>query len=133
MSKVYAGLYRGIVSNVNDPEMRARIKCIIPDVLGDTEESAWCEPCINCASDNIGDLYIPQIKDTIWIMFEKGDCNKPVWMGNWYKPQQTPLGTNYNSLYRVISHQGLKLIFAGNNLTITGNVTISGTVKASNI
>lgn len=97
MSTTYAGFYKGIVSNTNDPEKRGRIKCLIPDVLGDKIESAWCEPCVPVAYDTGGDFCLPQPKETIWIAFEKGDPNFPVYLGNWWQKETTPLGKSYGS------------------------------------
>src|SRR5215203_3539359 len=38
------GIYRGIVTDANDPTKRARLKVRVPAVLGDTE-TPWANPC----------------------------------------------------------------------------------------
>ena len=49
------------------------------------------------AYDTGGDFCLPQKKETVWIAFEKGNPNYPVYLGNWWQKNTTPLGTNYGS------------------------------------
>lgn len=84
------GKYRAIVQDVNDPERRGRIRVQCPKVLGNYL-SAWCEPCIPYATDFAGDYYVPPVGEAIWIEFEEGDVDKPIWNGGWYRPDSTPL------------------------------------------
>lgn len=86
----YYGKYRAIVKDINDPERRGRIRVECPSVLG-TYLSAWCEPCIPYATDFAGDFYVPPINEGIWVEFEEGDPNKPIWNGGWYRPNSSPL------------------------------------------
>lgn len=74
----------------NDPERRGRIRVQCPAVLGDYL-SAWCEPCIPYATDYAGDYYVPPVGEGIWVQFEEGDPNKPIWNGGWYKVNSSPL------------------------------------------
>ena len=89
---IYHGMYRAIVMDNNDPERRARVRVQCPAVLGDYL-SAWCEPCIPYATDYAGDYYVPPVGEGIWVQFEDGDANKPIWNGGWYKKDSTPLTT----------------------------------------
>lgn len=76
----------------NDPERRARVRVQCPAVLGNYL-SAWCEPCIPYATDYAGDYYVPPVGEGIWVQFEDGDANKPIWNGGWYRKDSTPLTT----------------------------------------
>lgn len=105
-TRVYYGLYDGQVCSVNDPQNRGRIQCIIPEVTGDSP-SAWCEPCIPVAYDDGGDFFLPKLKEFVWIMFEQGNPNKPVYLGGWWSQNRTPLGKQYQdrkSNERIISY-----------------------------
>ena len=104
--KEYYGIYQGVVSNVKDPEKRGRIKVKCPDLLGDETESAWCEPCVPVCYDNGGDFCMPEVKETVWLMFIAGDVNRPVWLGNWWQEKMTPLGSSYKDIskLRIISY-----------------------------
>lgn len=90
MDNKYYGKYRAIVKDINDPERRGRIRVECPSVLG-TYLSAWCEPCIPYATDFAGDFYVPPVNEAIWVEFEEGDPNKPIWNGGWYRPNSSPL------------------------------------------
>lgn len=74
----------------NDPERRGRIRVQCPTVLGNYL-SSWCEPCIPYATDYAGDYYVPPVNEAIWVEFEEGDVDKPIWGGGWYKIDSSPL------------------------------------------
>jgi len=74
----YYGKYRGVVSNVNDPLGKGRIKAKVPDVFGDVE-SAWAMPSLP-----FGLISLPALNDSVWIEFEVGgNTDLPIWSGNW--------------------------------------------------
>jgi uncharacterized protein involved in type VI secretion and phage assembly len=76
----YYGKYRAtVVSNV-DPEQRGRIIAIVPDVLG-AMPSSWAMPCLPLAGIQQGTYFIPQIGAGVWIEFENGDADHPIWTG----------------------------------------------------
>lgn len=86
----------------NDPERRGRIRVQCPTVLGDYL-SSWCEPCIPYATDYAGDYYVPPVSEAIWVEFEEGDVDKPIWGGGWYKIDSSPLTQDANPTdYRYI-------------------------------
>lgn len=123
--KVFYGLYDGQVCSVNDPENRGRIQCIIPEVTGESP-SAWCEPCIPVAYDGGGDFYLPKLKEFVWIMFEQGNPNKPVYLGGWWSENKTPLGKQYQdrkSNERIINFFGtfIKMLKEENKIEIGVN------------
>jgi uncharacterized protein involved in type VI secretion and phage assembly len=76
----YFGKYRGVVSDNKDPETRGRIKAQVPDVLGD-RDSTWAMPCVPYGGDGVGWYFVPPIDASVWIEFEQGDPNYPVWVG----------------------------------------------------
>ncbi len=71
----YYGLYRGVVSDNLDPSGIMRVKVHIPDVFG-AQESHWAYPCLQP-----GIREIPAIGAHVWIQFERGELDKPVWVG----------------------------------------------------
>lgn len=157
MAKTYVGFYKAIVSNTNDPEKRGRLKCLIPDVLGDSVESAWCEPCVPVAYDNGGDFCLPQKNETVWVTFDKGDMNFPIYLGGWWRKNSTPLGSDYSDRekVRIISYEDciilmksgvIDILVGGSDTTIeikegkaiikgdlsvTGNITVSKNITVS--
>lgn len=85
----YFGKYRAQVVNVDDPEKRGRIEVLCPRVLGESS-SAWCEVCIPVATDNYGDFCLPPVGETVWIEFERGNPDKPIFVGGWYSKEKSP-------------------------------------------
>lgn len=90
MNEKYYGKYRALVINNKDPEFMGRIKVRCPKVLGEYE-SAWCTPCVPCAFNDGGMMYVPSVNETVWVEFEGGDPTKPIWVGSWWIPNRTPL------------------------------------------
>lgn len=77
------GKYRGTVLNNFDPEQRGRILAEVPDVLGVTP-SSWALPCLPFAGKQEGFFAVPQIGAAVWIEFEQGDSDYPIWTGGFW-------------------------------------------------
>jgi hypothetical protein len=76
----YYGLYRGTVINNIDPMMMGRILVTVPDV-GSVTPSTFVNPCVPMAGKQQGVFMVPEIGSQVWIQFEAGDPDHPVWMG----------------------------------------------------
>lgn len=85
----YLGKYRATVVKNFDHEKRGRIKVSCPKVLGDVV-SNWCSPCFSMSGKGHGMWHLPKVGDTVWIEFEEGNPNKPIWVGGWYLADSTP-------------------------------------------
>lgn len=83
MSQTFYGKYRGIVSDIQDPLMTGRVKATVPDVLGD-RESGWAMPCVPFAGSGMGMIVLPKVGAGVWIEFENGDPDYPIWSGCWW-------------------------------------------------
>ena len=79
----YYGKYRGTVANNIDPQQMGRIQAIVPDVLG-LIPSSWAMPCMPFAGIQNGVYTVPQIGAGVWIEFEQGDPDYPVWVGGFW-------------------------------------------------
>lgn len=84
----FYGKYRGIVVENNDPEQLGRLKLRIPSVLGSEVVSGWAMPCAPYGGDrDQGFLFIPEVGAGVWVEFEAGDLEFPIWVGTfWSKP-----------------------------------------------
>jgi hypothetical protein len=78
----YPGVYRGTVMPFPDPEFRGRLLLTIPDVLAFVP-STWAEPCapLSGPPGPMGVYMVPPPGAGVWVMFEHGNVNKPVWIG----------------------------------------------------
>lgn len=84
----FYGKYRGLVVNNADPERLGRLKLQVPSVLGDNVVTGWAMPCVpyGGAADQ-GMLFIPDVGAGVWVEFEEGDLEFPIWVGAyWSKP-----------------------------------------------
>jgi hypothetical protein len=88
-SQKFYGKYRGKVTDNRDPEGLGRIRALVPDVIGD-EEIGWALPSAPYAGDGVGFLFIPPIGANVWIEFEKGNPDNPIWVGCFWDRGQTP-------------------------------------------
>jgi uncharacterized protein involved in type VI secretion and phage assembly len=82
MSASYYGKYRGTVTDIQDPLMTGRVRAKVPDVLGD-QESGWAMPCLPFAGSGMGFFALPKVGAGVWIEFEHGDPDYPIWAGCW--------------------------------------------------
>ena len=79
----YYGKYRGTVLNNIDPMLMGRLMVQVPDVLG-LVPSTWAEPCVPLAGPTgppMGVYLVPPIGAGVWVEFEQGDPNYPIWAG----------------------------------------------------
>jgi uncharacterized protein involved in type VI secretion and phage assembly len=84
------GKYRGFVVDRNDPERVGRLRLTVPSVFG-AAETGWASPCSPYAGADIGFFFLPQPGDMVWVEFEEGDLDHPIWSGGaWAKPGNTP-------------------------------------------
>lgn len=79
-NKRFFGKYRGTVINNVDPEQRGRIMAIVPDV-STVVPSTWAMPCLPVGGVQMGVFTVPPIGAGVWIEYEQGDPDYPVWVG----------------------------------------------------
>lgn len=79
-SDKFYGKFRGTVLNNVDPMQMGRIQVIVPDVSA-VAPSSWAMPCVPIAGKQMGAYFVPQIGSGVWVEFEQGDPDYPVWTG----------------------------------------------------
>ena len=79
----YFGKYRGTVINNVDPMQIGRLQVQVPDVTG-LIPSSWAMPCFPSSGKQMGFWSVPQIGTGVWVEFEQGDPDYPIWSGCWY-------------------------------------------------
>lgn len=87
----YYGKYRGFVVDNVDPEDRGRLKIRVPSVLGDEVVSGWALPCAAYGgATGQGFFFIPEVKAGVWVEFEAGNLDYPVWVGTFWAKSEVP-------------------------------------------
>lgn len=77
------GKYRGTVVNNIDPLQIGRLQAMVPDLAGFIP-GTWAMPCVPSAGINTGVFTVPMIGAGVWIEFEKGDPDYPIWVGGYW-------------------------------------------------
>jgi uncharacterized protein involved in type VI secretion and phage assembly len=80
MSEKFLGKYRGMVLNNIDPMQQGRLQVQVPDVAG-LIPATWAMPCVPVAGIQNGMFALPMIGSGVWIEFEQGNPEFPVWVG----------------------------------------------------
>lgn len=119
------GLFRATVKDNDDPLKRGRILISIPSLVPSEEPTLWAESCL--PPDYFS---IPRVGEYVWIMFEEGDIQLPVWMGifptrDYVKDKMAGFGDRINydpNIIRITGKYG--------GITIHDNDTI-GDIKIS--
>ena len=133
----YYGKYRGTVVNNIDPEQRGRIQAIVP-ATGTLVPTSWALPCVPIAGKQEGIFVIPQIGSGVWIEFEGGDLDNPVWTGGFWGlaaevpamalvPPPIPPGQNI-----VIQTTGQNMVLVSDSAPtpISGGIVLKSTTGA---
>lgn len=79
----FFGKYRGTVINNIDPMQMGRVMAQVPAVSA-LLPTTWCMPCYPLAGTGSGVSFVPQLKSGVWIEFEGGDPDYPIWTGCFY-------------------------------------------------
>ena len=80
VSQQYLGKYRGVVVNNVDPYKLGRIMALVPDV-STVIPTTWALPCLPALGLQMGVFTVPMIGAGVWIEFEQGDPDYPIWTG----------------------------------------------------
>jgi uncharacterized protein involved in type VI secretion and phage assembly len=107
-SRLY-GKYSGIVTDNVDPDNQGRIQATVPTVF-DAAHAPWAKPSVPFAPSGAGMLMLPEIGSNVWIEFENGDQDYPIWSGCYWPQNQAPS----------LSSASVKVLFtkAGNKITL---------------
>lgn len=85
----FFGKYRGTVSNNVDPMMLGRVQVSVPAVYGDNSLN-WAMPCTPYAGPGVGLFLVPPNGANVWVEFEGGDPDYPIWAGCFWGVGEVP-------------------------------------------
>jgi hypothetical protein len=78
----FYGKYRGTVINNIDPLQIGRVQVSVPDVS--VIPGSWAMPCLPIAGKQEGVFMVPQIGAGVWVEFEQGNPDYPIWVGGFW-------------------------------------------------
>ena len=130
----FFGKYRGTVLNNIDPLEIGRLQLQVPDVLGETA-SGWAMPCLPLAGPQMGIFAVPPIGAAIWVEFEQGNPDYPIWVGGfWASAAEVPAAalqgpaSDRGILLQTLQQNGLQL---SDQPGPNGGVVLKSTTGAS--
>lgn len=85
----FCGIYRGVVISNIDPMGIGRIQVRVPAIL-DGAAVGWAMPCAPVNLPSTVGSALPPVGAGVWIQFEAGDVNQPVWTGCFWSGSETP-------------------------------------------
>jgi uncharacterized protein involved in type VI secretion and phage assembly len=93
VAKRHWGKYRGVVVDNQDVPPSGRLLVSVPGIV----ITNWAEPCVPIAGPLSGMFVRPEIGANVWVEFERGDPDKPIWVGCWWGEGQIPvMAEEYN-------------------------------------
>jgi hypothetical protein len=116
----FFGRYRGKVANNIDPLQMGRVQVRCPAVLGDGQLS-WAMPSAPYAGPGVGFFAVPPTGANVWVEFEGGDPDYPIWTGCFWGPGEAPKLPAIPQI-KVFKTDGLTLTIS--DLPGAGGVTI---------
>ncbi len=85
----FFGKYRAQVVEVGEGDQLGKIRALVPEVL-DEQISPWAQPSVPFAGSGHGWVTLPEVGDGVWVEFEAGMLDKPIWSGFWWAAGEIP-------------------------------------------
>jgi len=98
----YYGSYRAYVHNNEDPLDMNRVQLIIPMLNPTAVDETWAFPKNSWGGKDYGINLLPRKADVVWVEFQNGDPDYPVWSHASYAKGEKP------KEFSSINHYGFK-------------------------
>ncbi len=110
---LYYGVYHGFVVDNKDPENQGRLLVSVPAITGSKEVplNRVAYPKFPFAGKDYGWYMIPDIGEAVWVEFENGHIEYPLWTGMWYAKGEKPSEVVDNKVRILKTPSGHKIIF----------------------
>ena len=82
------GKYRGKVVSNEDPMLMGRLQVSAVQALGEAE--VWALPCAPFAGPSVGFFAMPPVGANVWVEFEAGNPEAPIWSGGFWGTGDLP-------------------------------------------
>jgi uncharacterized protein involved in type VI secretion and phage assembly len=76
------GKHRGVVVDNIDPLQLGRVLVQVPKVFNG--DARWAMPCVPVAGHQCGLFLLPPVGAPVWVEFEQGDSELPIWVGGYW-------------------------------------------------
>jgi len=89
-TQTFFGKYRGKAESNLDPLLLGRLQVSVPAVLG-ADRKSWAMPCTPYAGPGVGFFALPPVGANVWVEFEGGDPDYPIWSGCFWGNGEVPV------------------------------------------
>lgn len=116
----YYGKYGGVVIDNADPLKLARLKVQVPTLMQGAE-IGWARPALPFAGPGHGQVMVPKVDAMVWVEFEAGNLNQPIWSGCFYAENQSAPGPSAPGGHVIATPKGHRVVLDddGDKLVIT--------------
>lgn len=76
------GKHRGVVVDNIDPLQLGRVLVQVPKIFNG--DARWAMPCVPVAGHLSGVFLLPPVGAPVWVEFEQGDIELPIWVGGYW-------------------------------------------------
>ena len=114
------GKYRGKVENNIDPMKLGRLQVSCPAVLGDGTLS-WALPSTPYAGPKVGLFLLPPRGANVWVEFEGGDPDYPIWSGCFWGIGEVPASPPLEHI-KMLKTEGVSITI--NDMQNAGGLTM---------
>ncbi len=125
VSNAYTGKYRGKVLSTEDLTMSGKLLCEVPALPGMLLN--WATPSVPYAGIEQGLFALPPEGSDVWIEFENGNPDNPIWSGGyweeWLEPIAPELAPEAPELVNVLKSKFCSLVL--NDTPAEGGVILS--------
>jgi hypothetical protein len=98
VAKRHWGKYRGTVLDNQDDPPRGRLLVSVPGIV----TANWAMPCVPVAAVQMGAFMRPAKDSNVWVEFERGDPDKPIWVGCFWGETDLPsMAEDYSTVPKV--------------------------------
>jgi uncharacterized protein involved in type VI secretion and phage assembly len=127
-SQRFYGKYRGVVTDNDDPQDLGRIKAQVPAVMGETEVG-WALPSFPFIGDGHGFFMLPEVGSMVWVEFEAGNADFPIWSGVFLAESQSKPDEGDVSVRVIVSKNGHKVVLSDDEDKIVVDHASGGTIE----
>jgi Type VI secretion system/phage-baseplate injector OB domain len=120
----FFGKYRGKITSSRDPLNLGRVQVSVPAIFEEGKQG-WAMPCSPYAGKGIGLFMVPPEGTNVWVEFEGGDADRPIWSGCFWGESELPREARVTDPDETIVFKAFAT--GGNGITMT--MSSSGSAK----
>jgi phage baseplate assembly protein V len=105
----FYGVYRAQVKDNQDPDKMGKLQIHCPQIHGDTYPDTWAWPMAPYAGKSFGLWAIPDKDEWVWVMFDHGRPEYPIWCGGWWGDQDVTTDMTQQNVVLAVT-EGLKIV-----------------------